>query len=92
MPRYDFKCESCGHVFEAVKKMSEPNPPCPNVVEEPFLETGHTVALQCHGQTHVHFTSVPQAHFQGGGWAKDNYSSSGKKPLTVNQMLDRSSK
>ena len=74
MPRYDFKCQQCGQVFEATKKMSEPCPPC-----------------QCGGETAVHFSSVPQAHFQGGGWAKDNYSSTGSKPLTVNQMMDRNS-
>jgi putative FmdB family regulatory protein len=91
MPRYDFKCEKCGHLFEATKKMSEPNPPCPKVCDHgPHGE--HRVYSQCGGQTAVHFASVPQAHFQGGGWAKDLYSSSGSKPLTVNQMLDRSSK
>ena len=75
MPRYDFKCQKCSHVFEGVKKMSEPTPPCE----------------ACGGQTSVHFGSVPQAHFHGGGWAKDNYASSGKQSLTVNQMLDRNS-
>lgn len=76
MPRYDLKCSKCSRVFEAVKKMTDPCPPC-----------------ECGGETAVHFGSgaVPQAHFQGGGWAKDNYSSAGAKPLTVNQMLDRNS-
>ena len=91
MPRYDFKCSKCGHVFEATKKMSEPCPPCPKVCDHGPHGDDH-VYSQCSGETAVHFSSVPQAHFQGGGWAKDLYSSTGSKPLTVNQMLDRSSK
>ena len=77
MPRYDFKCLDCGHVFEGSKKMREPSLPCE----------------ECGGPTSVHFGggAAPQAHFQGGGWAKDNYASTGSKPLTVNQMLDRNS-
>lgn len=76
MPRYDFKCSKCSKVFEGVKPMRDPCPPC-----------------ECGGETAVWFGrgAAPQAHFQGGGWAKDNYSSSGAKPLTVNQMLDRNS-
>lgn len=93
MPRYDFKCRDCGHIFEATKKMSEPCPPCPRVFDH-GAQGENRVYSQCGGDTFVHFGSgaAPQAHFQGGGWAKDNYSSSGAKPLTVNQMLDRSSK
>lgn len=76
MPKYDFKCKQCDKVFEAQKRMSDPCPPC-----------------ECGGETVVTFTGggAPKAHFAGGGWAADNYSSS-SKPLTVNQMLDRNSK
>lgn len=27
--KYDFKCEKCNHVWEANKKLREPNPDCP---------------------------------------------------------------
>lgn len=74
MPTYDFKCKTCGKVFEASKRMSEPNVPC-----------------ECGGATDVHYARVPPAHFQGGGWAKDNYASV-KPSMTVNQMIDRGGK
>ena len=77
MPKYDFKCATCGHIFEDSKKMADPCPACPKE--------------GCGGTTQVHFGgSAPGAHFAGGGWAADNYASV-KKQLTVNQMLDRNS-
>lgn len=30
---------------------------------------------ECGGETYVYFLTAPKVHFQGGGWAKDNYSS-----------------
>lgn len=74
MPRYDFRCRDCGSVFEQDKKMVDPNPAC----------------ATCGGETDVAFLAPPKAHFTGGGWAADNYSSP-KKSLTVNQMIDRGS-
>lgn len=29
MPIYEYKCETCGHQFDRMKKMSDPNPSCP---------------------------------------------------------------
>lgn len=29
MPLYEYKCEKCGHEFDRLAKMSDPNPPCP---------------------------------------------------------------
>jgi putative FmdB family regulatory protein len=74
MPKYDFRCRGCGNVFEDSKRMTDPNPAC----------------AKCGEQTDVAFLAPPKAHFQGGGWAADNYSSS-KKSMTVNQMIDRGS-
>lgn len=93
MPKYDFRCQQCGHTFEGEKRMSDPCPPCPKVVDHGAWGEDR-VYSQCSGQTTVYFGggSAPKAHFAGGGWAADNYGSSGSKPLTVNQMLDRSSK
>jgi len=28
MPRYDYKCQSCDHLFEGISRVSAPNPPC----------------------------------------------------------------
>lgn len=30
MPRYDYKCEVCGVIFEARHGFEDPPPPCPN--------------------------------------------------------------
>ncbi|CAG1004968.1 MAG: zinc ribbon domain-containing protein [Anaerolinea sp.] len=30
MPRYDYKCEVCGVIFEARHGFDDPPPPCPN--------------------------------------------------------------
>jgi putative FmdB family regulatory protein len=75
VPTYDFKCQKCGQVSEGFKRMSDPCPPC-----------------ECGGETTVHFGgAAPKAHFAGGGWAADNYSTV-RKRQTVGQMLDRSSR
>ena len=29
MPLYDFECKACQHRYEAMAKLGEPNPPCP---------------------------------------------------------------
>lgn len=77
MPRYDVKCRKCLAICEISKKMSDPMPPC----------------ADCGGHLDVYFSgaSLPATHFSGGGWAADNYSTV-RKPQTVNQLLDRSSK
>ena len=87
MPTYDFKCRECGHVFEKFQGMNDPNPPCCKVEGDPVM--GEVV--MCGGATDKAFLRVPPAHFQGGGWAKDNYASV-KPQMTVNQMIDRGSK
>ena len=48
-------------------------------------------ACECGGATDKAYLAPPKAHFQGGGWAKDNYASV-KPQMTVNQMIDRGSK
>ncbi|HEB74575.1 MAG TPA: zinc ribbon domain-containing protein, partial [Candidatus Desulfofervidus auxilii] len=30
MPLYDYRCEDCNHVFEAMHGIDEPPPTCPN--------------------------------------------------------------
>jgi hypothetical protein len=89
MPTYDYKCKQCGYKFEGKAGMNDPCPPCPVTRGSEFamFDPPHT----CGGETEKIFTSAAPAHFQGGGWAADNYASSKPKGLTVNQVLDRSS-
>jgi len=62
VPTYDYRCSKCGHVFEGVAKMSDPNPNCPQ--------------KDCGAQTEKAFLGPrPTPQFLGGGWAKDGYSS-----------------
>ena len=28
MPLYDYKCQSCSHVFEGIARVNDPTPPC----------------------------------------------------------------
>jgi len=89
MPLYDLKCRKCGHVFEVRQGMNEPNAPCERVEKhDGCMPAGE---LKCGGDTDKVFLAPPPAHFQGGGWAKDNYASV-KPQMTVNQMVDRGSK
>lgn len=67
MPNYEYKCEKCGHEFHRHQKMSDPNPPCPNVAQ-----TAEGEKEGCHGETQK---LISQSSFQlkGGGWAADGY-------------------
>lgn len=66
MPTYDFRCKVCGNEWEAVQKMTDPNPKCDKLVYAPD-------PCSCGGDSEKVITKVPPAHFVGGGWAKDGY-------------------
>lgn len=34
MPIYELKCGTCGHEFESMQKMNDPNSPCPKCGKE----------------------------------------------------------
>ena len=75
MPTYDYKCSKCGHTFEGVAKVNDPNPPCPvhtMVPDPPPCQRGMYLE-PCEGPTEKVISAVA-IHFQGGGWAKDGYS------------------
>lgn len=91
MPLYDLKCRKCGHVFEKQQGMNDPNALCEKVLGEGYAGCVPMGEVKCGGETDKVYTSPPRAHFQGGGWAKDNYASV-KPQMTVNQMIDRSTK
>jgi putative FmdB family regulatory protein len=66
MPTYEFKCESCGHQFEAQTKMDDPPPTCP------YVHVGPDSSQVCGGPTR---RLISQTTFilKGGGWANDGY-------------------
>lgn len=67
MPIYTYRCEKCGHEFEELKKMTDPNPPCPKVA------TTEDSPVVCDGSTKKLITGG-SFHLKGSGWASDGYS------------------
>jgi len=57
MPLYEYECERCGHVFEAIQKFSDsPIDKCP----------------KCGGPVHK-LQSAPAFHLKGSGWYITDY-------------------
>ena len=63
MPLYEYECERCGHVFEAIQKFSDP----------PVA-----VCPKCGGPVHK-LQSAPAFQFKGSGWYITDYARQGKK-------------
>jgi putative FmdB family regulatory protein len=64
MPLYEYECNECGRRTEKIQKFSDPE---------------LTVCPHCGGRIERTLTA-PAAHFKGGGWYKDLYSSA--KPVS----------
>jgi len=73
MPLYEYECKECGRRTEKIQKFSDPE---------------LTVCPHCGGRIERTLTA-PAAHFKGGGWYKDLYSSA--KPATANSGKDATS-
>ncbi|GLQ96655.1 FmdB family zinc ribbon protein [Dyella mobilis] len=64
MPIYEFQCSACGHRFDRLQKMSDPDPTdCPDCG-----------APQVHRQL-----SAPQFRLAGGGWYETDFKKDGDK-------------
>jgi putative FmdB family regulatory protein len=57
MPVYEYRCPTCGHEFEKLAKVGDPNPKCPQGCDN------FTVKL----------LSRTSFVLEGGGWAADSY-------------------
>ena len=63
MPLYEYACESCGHRFELIRKLSDPPlDQCP----------------QCAGGPVQKLLSSPAIQFKGSGWYITDYAQKGK--------------
>jgi putative FmdB family regulatory protein len=61
MPLYEYECSTCGHVFEVIRKFSDPpEEKCP----------------KCGGPVHKR-QSAPAFQFKGTGWYVTDYAKSG---------------
>ncbi len=66
MPFYEYRCEACGHEFEAMQKMSdEPLKECP----------------ECGKPALVKLISASGFRLKGGGWYETDFKSGKKKNL-----------
>lgn len=65
MPIYEYRCESCGHDFDRLQKMSDPDPKvCPNC--------GHRGRIQRQ-------VTAPAFRLVGTGWYETDFKSSREK-------------
>ncbi len=65
MPIYEYRCESCGHDFDRLQKMSDPDPKvCPNC--------GHRGRIQRQ-------VTAPAFRLVGTGWYETDFKSAREK-------------
>jgi len=75
VPTYEYKCPN-GHVFEVVKRMSDPSPEkCPACGASPVETVLYPVA----------------AHFRGSGFYSTDYGRGGRKKEPVKESSDSGS-
>ena len=66
MPIYGFECESCGHQFDRLQKLSDADPTrCP----------------ACEKETLRRQLTAPQFRLSGSGWYETDFKKDGKKNL-----------
>jgi putative FmdB family regulatory protein len=64
MPIYEFQCNACGHRFDRLQKMSDPDPStCPS----------------CGAPQVQRQLSAPQFRLSGGGWYETDFKKDGDK-------------
>ncbi|MFY8206912.1 MAG: FmdB family zinc ribbon protein [Arenimonas sp.] len=64
MPLYDFACSDCGHRFERLQKMSDPDP---------------TVCPSCGKATVSRQVTAPSFRLAGSGWYETDFKKEGDK-------------
>lgn len=70
MPIYEYHCESCGHRFENLQKISDAS--IPN-------------CLQCHSADTKRIVSATSFHLKGTGWYATDFRNLGKNPATLHK-------
>lgn len=64
MPIYEFECRACGHHFDHLQKLSDPDPKvCPS----------------CHAEQLQHMLSAPAFRLAGSGWYETDFKKDGEK-------------
>lgn len=66
MPIYAFTCDACGHDFDRLQKLSDPDP---------------TICEQCGLEAVRRKVTAPSFRLAGGGWYETDFKTSGKRNL-----------
>jgi putative FmdB family regulatory protein len=64
MPIYAFECAACGHSFDRLQKLSDPDP---------------TACPSCHAEQVRRQLTAPQFRLAGGGWYETDFKKEGDK-------------
>jgi putative FmdB family regulatory protein len=64
MPIYEFQCSACGHRFDRLQKLSDPDP---------------TICPDCGAPQVQRQLSAPQFRLAGGGWYETDFKKDGDK-------------
>ena len=77
MPIYEYKCQSCGHYFEVLQRISEePLSACP----------------ECKKNTLKKLVSAPNFRLKGQGWYETDFKEDNQKNLAGDKEEKKSSK
>lgn len=73
MPIYSYRCDKCGHQFDELMRMSDPNPTCPKVVGHADLADDPIGVPVICGCSTTKLLSAGSFQLKGSGWASDGY-------------------
>ena len=76
MPLYEYKCDTCGDVFELIQR---------------FSDSPLTTHEKCGGPVH-RLISAPALHFKGSGWYITDYAKSGSSSPDKSEKSEKSEK
>jgi len=77
MPIYAFRCAACGHAFDLLQKLSDPDPQtCP----------------QCGAPQVTRQLTAPQFRLSGGGWYETDFKKDGDKKRNLTGKDDSAPK
>ncbi|MEO6172277.1 MAG: zinc ribbon domain-containing protein [Arenimonas sp.] len=76
MPIYGFECESCGHQFDRLQKLSDSDP---------------TECPACHQETLRRQLTAPQFRLSGTGWYETDFKKEGDKKRNLTESNETKS-
>ncbi len=73
MPIYGFECDACGHQFDRLQKMSDPDP---------------TECPECGAPTVKRQLTAPSFRLSGSGWYETDFKKDGDKKRNLTEKAD----